>query len=143
MGGVGFRPAQLCKKQLRGIYGPNFYDSYLLYIDILMQLHKQDPSQDYDSEALHISEGVDPELLEKEKKLREQLNTLEHAKHQLLSGQYDQAEIDRIKEQSKDTLRYLRQLEFDIHQRSPKYADLKYPQPLISSEVQQQILDSE
>jgi len=142
---------------------PNFHDSYLLYIDILMQLHKQDPSQGYDSEALHISEsarargllkllveanvdirqGVDPKLLEKEKKLREQLNTLEHAKHQLLSGQYDQAEIDRIKEQSKDTLRYLRQLEDQISFNSPAYADLKYPEPLTLAEIQQQVLDEE
>jgi tetratricopeptide (TPR) repeat protein len=43
-------------QELRTSYFATVQDSYKLYIDILMHLHKQHPSQGYDAQALQISE---------------------------------------------------------------------------------------
>ncbi len=67
------------------------YGYYELYIDLLMQLHQQNPNQGYDAKALHVSErsrarsliellteanadirqGIEPQLLEQERTLQQ------------------------------------------------------------------------
>ncbi len=134
---------------------------YEFYIDLLMQLHQQNPNQGYDALALHASErsrarsliellteananirqGVDPKLLEQERTLQQQLNALEHRKYELLSTQYTQKEVDDIKQKIDTVLTQLNQLEAQIRVTSPRYADLKYPEPLNLQQIQQQVLD--
>lgn len=73
----------------------NYYE---FYVDLLMQLHKQQPSQGYDALALQASErararsllellaeanadirqGVEPKLLAQERNLQQQLDVLEN-----------------------------------------------------------------
>jgi CHAT domain-containing protein len=48
-----------------------------------------------------------------------------------------------LKQKSKSLLTQLDQLEAQIRLNSPRYADLKYPEPLTTSEIQQQVLDEE
>jgi CHAT domain-containing protein/Tfp pilus assembly protein PilF len=136
---------------------------YEFYIDLLMQLHQQNPSKGYNAQALHISErararsllellteanadirsGVDPQLLTQEKSLQQQLNNLDYQKYQLISGSYSDTELNNIQEKIKTTLTQLDQLEAQIRVSSPRYADLKYPEPLTLKEIQQQVLDEE
>jgi CHAT domain-containing protein/tetratricopeptide (TPR) repeat protein len=155
--------ATLNSDRLRTVYFATIQEYYQFYIDLLMQLHQQDPSVGYDAQAFDASErsrarsllellaeasanirqGVDPQLLEKEQNLLQQLNALERRRHELLSGQYSQQQLDDLEPQSKSLLSQLDQLKAQIRVTSPRYANLKYPQPLTLEEIQQQILDED
>ncbi len=47
---------KIASQELRTSYFATVQGYYRLYIDLLMQLHKKDPSKGYDALALHISE---------------------------------------------------------------------------------------
>ncbi|MEP0776317.1 tetratricopeptide repeat protein [Microcoleus sp. ZQ-A2] len=150
-------------QELRASYFATVQGYYEFYIDLLMQLHQQNPSQGYDALALHASErararsllellteananirqGVDPKLLEQERTLQQQLNALERRRHELSSSQYTQQQLDEIKQQSQSLLTQLDQLEAQIRVTSPRYAALKYPEPLNLQQIQQQVLDDD
>jgi CHAT domain-containing protein/tetratricopeptide (TPR) repeat protein len=150
-------------QELRQSYFATVQSYYKFYIDLLMQLHQQNPNQGYDGQALYISErararsllellteatanirtGVDPKLLEEERNLQQQLNALENRKYQLQSGQYSEQELNEIKQKINNLLEQLKQLEAQIRTNSPRYADLKYPQPLNLQQIQQQVLDDD
>jgi WD40 repeat protein/CHAT domain-containing protein len=154
---------QIASQELRQSYFSRNQDYYEFYINLLMQLHQQDPNKGYDAEALHISErararsllellteataeirsGVDPNLLEQEQNLQQQLNALDHQKYQLVSGSYSDTELEEIKQKIESTLAQLDQIKAQIRVSSPRYADLKYPEPLTLPEIQQQVLDEE
>ncbi|HEY9808580.1 MAG TPA: tetratricopeptide repeat protein [Halomicronema sp.] len=148
-------------QELRASYFATVQDYYQLYIDLLMQLHQQNPTQGYDAKALHISErararsllellteaganirqGVDPKLLEQESNLQQQLSTNERRKYELLSSQYTQQQLNDIEQQSNSLLGQIDQLKTQIRLTSPRYAALKYPQPLTLKEIQEEVLD--
>jgi len=150
-------------QELRQSYFATVQDYYQFYIDLLMQLHQQNPNRGYDGQALYISErararsllellteatanirqGVDPKLLEQERNLQQQLNTLENRRYQLQSGQYSEQELNEIKQKINNLLEQFKQLQAQIRINSPRYADLKYPQPLNLQQIQQQILDDD
>ena len=137
------------------------HDYYKLYIDLLMQLHKKNPNDRYDAKALTVSErsrarslldllteananirqGVDPELLKKERTLQQELNELEQSRVKLLSGQYTNKELTELKQQIEYLLRKLDLVKVELRVNSPRYANLKYPEPLTLQEIQQQVLD--
>lgn len=150
-------------QELRASYFATVQDYYKFYIDLLMQLHQQNPTQGYDALALHTSErererslvellteanahirqGVDPKLLEQESTLQQQLNALERRRYELSSGQYTEQQLDQIKQQSQSLLTQLDQLKAEIRTTSPRYAALKYPEPLNLQQIQQQVLDDD
>ncbi|WP_155897907.1 CHAT domain-containing protein [Allocoleopsis franciscana] len=150
-------------QELRASYFATVQDYYQFYIDLLMQLHQQNPNQGYDALALHASErgrarsllellteananirqGVDPKLLEQESTLTQQLNALERRRYELSSGQYTEQQLDEIKQQSESLLTQLDQLKAQIRVTSPRYAALKYPEPLNLQQIQQQVLDDD
>ena len=45
--------SKVVSQELRTSYFATVRDYYNFYIDLLMQLHKQNPSQGYDAQALH------------------------------------------------------------------------------------------
>jgi CHAT domain-containing protein len=130
-------------------------NSYEFYIDLLMRMHRADPGKGFDALAVAASErarargliemlaqaradirqGVDRELLERERALGWQIN----AKAQQLARR-------PTPEQAATLNREIRQLE-DEYQRaqaailraSPRYAALAQPQPLTLPEIQQQL----
>ncbi|HEY9602013.1 MAG TPA: CHAT domain-containing protein, partial [Allocoleopsis sp.] len=154
---------QIASQELRQSYFSRNQDYYQFYIDLLMQLHQQNPNKGYAGEALHISErararsllellteatanirqGADSKLLEQERNLQQQLNAFEHRKYQLQSGQYSEQELNEIKQKIDTVLAQLKQLEAQIRATSPRYAALKYPEPLTLQQIQQQILDDD
>ncbi|NET24581.1 CHAT domain-containing tetratricopeptide repeat protein [Okeania sp. SIO1I7] len=149
----------IISQDLRTSYFATVQDYYQQYIDLLMQLHKQNPNQGYDAKALHASErsrarslldilaesgadiktGVDPQLLAQEKKLLQQLNTLDQARQLNTSG-YNPNEL---KQKIESLRNQLQQLEVKIKQNSPRYANLKYPDPLTVTKIQQQVIDKD
>ena len=136
-------------------------DYYKLYIDLLMQLHKKNPNDGYNAKALHISErararslldllteantdirqGVDPELLNKERTLHQKLNELEQNRVKLLNSQYTNKQLDELKQQIASLVRELDEVKAQLRVTSPRYANLKYPEPLTLQQIQQQVLD--
>jgi CHAT domain-containing protein/predicted negative regulator of RcsB-dependent stress response len=152
---------RITSQDLRASYFATVQNYYKFYIDLLMRLHKTNPSQGYNAKALHISErararslleilseahanirqGVDPKLLEQEQTLQQQLNAAEQNRVKLLNSQYTDKQLDEIKQQIETTLTQLQNIEAQIKAKSPRYAAIKYPQPLTLKEIQQQVLD--
>jgi len=151
----------IAAQELRTSYFATVQDSHKLYIDILMQLHKQHPSQGYDAQALQVSErdrarslldllaeahadihqGVEPKLLSQEQDLQQQLDALEKQRIQILSGNHTDTEAQALETQIQTLNERYQQVEDQIRATSPYYADLKQPQPLSLSQIQQQVLD--
>jgi CHAT domain-containing protein/Flp pilus assembly protein TadD len=152
---------KIASQQLRASYFASQQNYYQFYIDLLMQLHKTNPNKGYDAQALHASErararsllellteananirqGVNPKLLDEERTLQQQLSAAEYNREQLLKGQYTNKQLNEIKQQIETLLTRLQQLEGEIRINSPRYAALKYPQPLNLQQIQQQVLD--
>jgi CHAT domain-containing protein/tetratricopeptide (TPR) repeat protein len=96
----------IISKDLRASYLASTHQCFELYIDVLMQMHKQNPQAGFDAAAFEVSEhgrarsllellteahayirqGVDPGLLQKEKDLLQLLNR-KAERHTLLLGQ--------------------------------------------------------
>ncbi|MEH2350309.1 MAG: CHAT domain-containing protein, partial [Nostoc sp.] len=162
-------------QELRASYFASQQGIYKFYIDLLMQLHKKDPSQvcelniqdlkikdRCDALALHISErsrargllellteananirkGVDPQLLAEEQNLQQQLDARDQLRQELLNKTAPTTAIQNLEKEIADLLHQYEELQTKIRTSSPKYAALKYPDPLKLTQIQQQ-LDSD
>jgi tetratricopeptide (TPR) repeat protein len=148
-------------QELRASYFASRQAFFETYIDVLMQMCKQNPAAGFDALALAVSErararsllellkearadirqGVDGSLLERERSLQQRLNARAAAQARLLNGKHtpEQAaaaakEIDAITSEYDE-------IQAQIRARSPRYAALTQPQPLGLTEIQQQVLD--
>ncbi len=152
--------SKMSSPDLRSLYFASIRDSYELYIDALMQLHRGDPSLDLHAAALHAAEkakartllemlaeagvdfrqGVSIDLLRKENHLLKVLNAKAERQMRLL-GEREKTkdlmtlakEIDALTSQHRDLLA-------EIRSASPFYAAITHPQPLNVQEIQHQIL---
>ncbi len=153
----------VASQQLRASYFASRQAYYELYIDLLMQLDKTNPSKGYDALALNASErararnlleilteahadirrGADPNLVEQERTLQQQLNAQEYRKYQLLQGQYTNKELADIRKDIETLLGQLNDVQAQIRVKSPSYAALTQPQAftLDLQQIQQQVLD--
>ncbi|MBO0719277.1 MAG: CHAT domain-containing protein [Blastocatellia bacterium] len=155
--------ANIKVQELRATYLALRQDFYQSYIEILIQLQKQDPTAGFDSVALGVSEhararvllevlnearadirqGVDSSLLERERSLQQRLATRAVAQANLLNGKHTPEQAEAIaKEISSITTGY-EEVEAQIRGSSPRYAALTQPQPLNLKEIQQRVLDPE
>ncbi len=153
---------KVASQDLRSSYFASVRQHYELYIDILMQLHKQQPTGGFDALAFQVSEtararsllellrearadireGVTPELLDQERSLKEALNANAERRVKLLAaGDKEQAEI-LAKEIDQLASRY-EEIEARIRSSSPRYAALTQPHPLSLAEIQRQVLDDD
>ncbi len=138
-------------------------DRYDLLIGILMDLHAKRPGEGWDAEALRASErararsliellaegridlreGVDEELLERERSLEAQLETRRREEQRRLAD----ASSPEPSESSRRALDALLAEYEDVQGRlraaSPRYAALARPQPLGLKEIREQVLDRE
>lgn len=150
-------------QELRSAFFATVQDYYELYIDLLMRLHKQQPDAGYDSKALQASErerarsllellteahadirqGVEPQLVERERALQQQLNKSAQRQIQLLSGQHTETQADAIAKEIEHLTIEFQQVETEIRQTSPRYAALTQPVPLTLKEIQTQVLDAD
>nr|WP_052324879.1 CHAT domain-containing protein [Hassalia byssoidea] len=169
-------------QDLRTSYFATVQGYYKFYIDLLMELHKKDPSKicqfttkDQNTNkdiiikdkckavALHISErsrarglvelltearanirkGANPELLAEERRLQALINTKQKLRIEIVDSNkkdpVSKANANKLQTQIDELLSQQKQLETKIRQSSPKYANLKYPQPLTLPQIQQQL----
>ncbi len=144
-------------QQLRAAYFGETRLFHELYIDLLMRLHHLEPSEGHDASALQanerarargllemlteaggdISEGIDATLLERERSLQRQINAKAEYQFRLLSDKHTREQIESVNQEINALIDELQQVEANIRKTSPRYAELKYPQPLGLSEIQQ------
>ncbi|MFE1745088.1 tetratricopeptide repeat protein [Coleofasciculus sp. H7-2] len=154
---------RVTSQELRTSYFASVQNYYQFYIDVLMQLHKKDPSQGYDALALHASErdrarsllellteanadirqGVEPKLLEQERTLQQKLDAVEKRRIELLNGQWTNKQVEALEKETATLLEEYRQVQAQIRATSPRYAELTQPKPLTLAEIQQQVLDDD
>ncbi|MFN6538066.1 MAG: CHAT domain-containing protein [Nostoc sp. EkiNYC01] len=151
---------KIADQQLRASYFASVQGYYKFYTDLLMQLHKKDPSKGYDALALQVSDrsrargliellteanidikkGIDPKLLAEERRLQWQINAQEKLLSELASKKETPEQVlTNTKQKIQDLLKQQRELEVKIRANNPEYADLKYPQPLTLKKIQQQL----
>ncbi|WP_366558291.1 CHAT domain-containing protein [Okeania sp. SIO3B5] len=139
-------------------------DYYEFYIDLLMELHQQNPSQGYDAQALNISErskarsllellteantdirkGVEPELVIQERNLQQQLDAIERRRVELYSSEKQTLEQKTAIEQERQyLLQKYKEVQAKIREKSPSYAAITQPQPITLKQIQTQILDDD
>ena len=147
---------------LRATYRASRNEPYETYVDVLMQLHAQQPSGGAAIAALEASErwrarslleiltethadirqGVEADLLHRERQLQEQINMTAERQVQLLSARRTQPA--EVAGKQLDTLvADYRQVQAEIRAKSPQYAALTQPRPLTVAEIQRDVVDQD
>jgi len=154
---------RVVSQELRASYVASRQDYYEFYVDLLMQLHKQRPSEGLNAAALQTSErararsllemlreahadvrqGADSKLVERERSLQQQLNVKAEQQMEMLLGPHSQEEASTITKEIDALTIELQQIQTQIRQTSPRYAALTQPQPLTVKEIQTQVLDAD
>jgi CHAT domain-containing protein/predicted negative regulator of RcsB-dependent stress response len=153
--------ANIPGQALRSSYFANRQQFFEFYIDVLMQMHKQNPAAAFDAAALAMSErararsllelltearadirqGVDSSLLERERSLRQRFAARAAAQANLLNHKHTPEQAEAFAKEIASITAEYEQLEAQIRASSPRYAALTQPQPLGLTEIQQQVLD--
>jgi len=154
---------KITHSELRASYFATMQAYYKHYIDLLMRLHNRHLNEGYDTEALQTSEhararslletlseantdirqAVDPQLVERERVLRQKLNGRAQAQAKLLAHDHTEDQAKAIAQEIEALTAELQQVEVRIRQSSPQYAALTQPQPLSLKEIQTQVLDGD
>jgi CHAT domain-containing protein/Tfp pilus assembly protein PilF len=148
-------------QELRASYLASRQDSYELYVDLLVRLNKQQPGAGYDGLALEASErrrarslletlneahadirqGIDEQLIERERDLRRQLNAKAAYQTRLLNGKHTKEQAEAVEKEIGKLTDDYQQIQARIRIASPRYAALTQPQPLTLKEIQERLLD--
>jgi len=143
-------------RELRASYFATVHQQYEFYIDVMMQLHQQDPSGDFGSLALEASErsrarslldmlresgadirkGVDPQLLAQEQNVRTKLRTAIQKRVMAFSGPHTRQEVSDLQQEIVSLTTEYEQLAAEIRQRSPQYAALTQATSLTAKQIQ-------
>ena len=155
--------ANLGSEAVSIIYFIRVEEFYEFYIDLLMQLSKQEPSARHDAEALQASErararsllellaeagadlrqGVDPVLLKHERTLQQLLNAKAESQTRLLSGTHTKEQTAEAEKEIEVLADEYWQVQAQIRAKSPRYAALTQQQPLSLQEIQTEALDQD
>ena len=161
--GIEGERSQVASEDLRASYFALGHNSYLLYVDLLMQLDRQDPTRGYAQEALEVSErararsllellgeshvsihqGVDITLVNREQELRQLLDAKAERLTHSLGRQETSPELDQLKAEIGDLEREYQEVRAAIRKSSPQFAAISQPQPATVPQIQQQILDAD
>ena len=148
---------------LRASYFASVHDSYKLHIDLLMRLHRGKPTAGFDVAALKvyeqararslidllaeasadIREGVDSDLLARERSLRQMLNAEAYRQMRLFGGKHTEESVDAVRRKIEGLLTQLLAIEAELKARSPRYTALTQPAPLGLREIQSSVTDNE
>jgi CHAT domain-containing protein/tetratricopeptide (TPR) repeat protein len=153
--------AKVAGSEFRTTYFAAAHEQYQLYIDVLMRMHREDPSDGYDAAALEASEraharglldmlretradireGIRAELLDRERLLQNTLNAKATKYTAFLNRDPGQQEVAALKKDLTDLTVEYEALEAQIRGESPRYAALTHPGALSLEEIRKQILD--
>ncbi|HUS12791.1 MAG TPA: CHAT domain-containing protein [Pyrinomonadaceae bacterium] len=153
--------SRIGSQQSRASYLATLQSAFTFYIDLMMQMHRLNPSQGNDAAALQINErararsllemltearvnireGVDAALLERERNLVQLLNAKAQRQVQLLGQKNPGAQLTALSKEISELEDQYQQAQAAIRKNSPGYAALTQPQPLGLKEIQQQLDD--
>ncbi|HEX8141197.1 MAG TPA: CHAT domain-containing tetratricopeptide repeat protein [Pyrinomonadaceae bacterium] len=158
-----FLRTTVASQDLRAFYLASVHDYYEVYIDALMRLDAERPGQGYDAAALQVSErargrsllellpesladirqGVDAQLLERERTAQQLLNS-----HALLREQsFNEAsyifESTASSKEIESLITEYQEVKAQIRAASPHLAALTQPVPLSLTEIQRDVLDQD
>jgi CHAT domain-containing protein/tetratricopeptide (TPR) repeat protein len=154
---------QVISQELRASYLASKQSYYEFECDLLMRLHRRQPSQGLDALALEASErararslletltearadirqGVDPTLLDRERSLQQQLNAKDQIRMQLLARKHSPEQVAAAEQALRELATQYEEIQARIRVDSPRYAALTQPQPLKLKEIQEQLLDAD
>lgn len=151
----------LKSQQLRATFFASVRKYHELYIDVLMHLHQQHPSDGFDAAALQASEnararsllellmeanaqirhGADVSLVEREQQLRQAISVKAEQQMRLLSAKHTEQDAANMSQDLDALASEYEGVQAKIRQTSPRYAALTQPAPLSLKEIQSQLLD--
>jgi CHAT domain-containing protein/predicted negative regulator of RcsB-dependent stress response len=144
---IEYLRTKVANPSLRISYLETVYQHYEFYVDLLMRMHRLEPSAGYEILALEANEharartllenlieartdirqGVDPELLAEEGRVRQQLNQKAEQQTRLLSGKFTPQQAAAIKKEVELLLAQYEEVESRVRDKSPRYAALTQP----------------
>ncbi len=147
--------SRVVSQDLRASFSAARHDFYEILIDTLMERGLSAEAMQASErararillEVLHEAEtdarqGVDPKLVERERTLRDEINTRESRRMDLLKQEKpDPAGLAEARKRIDESLEELQRVEASLRESSPRYAALTQPQPLSVEEIQDQVLD--
>jgi CHAT domain-containing protein/tetratricopeptide (TPR) repeat protein len=153
---------RVASQELRTSYFASVRQHYEIHIDILMQMHRKDPSAGFDYAALEASEkarsrslldllnqasidirqGVEPALLQQEHDLQQLLNSKAERQVNLLSRSHTEEQGAEMAKEITDITSQYEDVLAKIRSSSPRYATLMQASTLSLSGIRQNILDS-
>ena len=152
--------SKIAGQELRVTFFAKAQQVYEFYIGLLMQLHHLHPDQGYAVKALEASErardrglldllseaggdireGVQPDLLERERSLSRLLEDKQTALMKALNAD-NVDEAGALQDELTDIREKYQRAEAQIRAASPQYAALTQPQPLSSDAIRHDLLD--
>jgi CHAT domain-containing protein len=150
-------------QELRSSYFASTHEFFDSYIEVLMRLHRINPDQGLDGLALeaaersraralldslveakaNIREGIDPELLERERSLQKRLNDIAEREAREVGSMNSDQQSASVKKETASILTDYEEVEAEIRAKSPRFAALMYPVPLSVKQIQEQIIDAD
>jgi len=152
---------KVTSRDLRASYFASVQDLYKLHIDLLMRLHRRQPTAGFDVAALKayeqararslidmlaegsadIRQGVDRSLLARERSLQQMLNAEAERQMRLFGGQHTEESVTAVRSRIEELLTQLLATEAELKAHSPRYAALTQPAPLGLAEIQTAVTD--
>ncbi len=149
--------SKVASQRLRVSFVASRQAYYDLHLDILMRLHEEDSAGGYLPEALAASErararglldllaegridvrqGISADLKQREEEIDERLSILQTQMLEHLSaGAWDGTKAALLEEGIRQADADRETLEWEIRRRNPRYAAVRYPEPLRLEEIQ-------
>ena len=146
---------------LRYSYFATKQSYYETNIDLLMDLHRQQPKAGYAAEALTVSErararsqldaltesgadlrvGVDPRLRDRERALEKEIEAFELRRLGLVDSEGPETALSATERQLRDLFLEYRRVQGEIRIASPRYAALTQPRPLTADDIRRRVVD--
>lgn len=153
---------KVASRDLRATYFASIQQYYELYLDLLMQQWKRNPSDALVVEALEANERArmrslldllaeahadirwkgDPGLIERAQKLQKDIQIRADRKTSLLSANASSDELAAVSQEISSLTVERDQVETQIRIKTPRYAALTQPQPASLKEIQQLLDDN-
>jgi CHAT domain-containing protein/tetratricopeptide (TPR) repeat protein len=150
-------------RKLRTSFFASVRKYHEVYIDVLMRLHKEDPTGGFDVAALKASEnararslleslieasaeigqGVEPALVARERTLRQLISDKAELQLRLLSGSHTEEQTTSMSKDLDALTTEYDQVQTQIRQSSPRYTALIQPVSLNLREIQSRLLDQD
>ena len=142
-------------------YFSKVHDRYELYINLLMKKHAASPTENYAVEALQAAEksrarsmlenlslseanftkDADAATVKREKEIRAALDSKADKLTDLLSGNAERSETDKLDDEIHELEHELEDVKANLKQNSPVYSAIKNPAPFDVAAFQRDVLD--